>query len=113
MATSSNINKAIKKLYLAKHGEDFVGIVEDGEVIDQTFSGKAMPSQDEIDAEAKKFQDAEDLLEYQVHRIPEYPRRGDQMDMIYHDMKNGTTTHADAIEVVKTKWPKDNSGPVE
>ena len=31
--------------------------------------------------------------------------------MIYHDMKNSTTTHADAVEKVKDKWPKDNSGP--
>jgi hypothetical protein len=38
---------------------------------------------------------------------------GDQLDMIYKDKKNSTTTHADAVEVVKTKWPKDNSGPVE
>jgi hypothetical protein len=34
------------------------------------------------------------------------------MDMIYKDNKNSTTTHADAVEAVKTKWPKDNSGPV-
>ena len=24
-----------------------------------------------------------------------------------------TTTHAAAVETVKTKWPKDNSGPIE
>ena len=29
------------------------------------------------------------------------------------DAANSTTTHADAIEAIKTKWPKDNSGPVE
>ena len=29
------------------------------------------------------------------------------------DTKNSTTTHADAVEAVKTKWPKDNTGPVE
>jgi hypothetical protein len=33
--------------------------------------------------------------------------------MIYKDTKNSTTTHADAVEAIKTKWPKDNSGPVE
>ena len=33
--------------------------------------------------------------------------------MSYKDNKNSTTTHADAVEAVKTKWPKDNSGPVE
>ena len=35
-----------------------------------------------------------------------------QMDMMYKDTKNSTTTHAAAVEAVKTKWPKDNSGPV-
>ena len=51
--------------------------------------------------------------EYARNRRPEYPSTGDQWDMIYKDNKNGTTTHAAAVEAVKTKWPKDNSGPVE
>ena len=50
---------------------------------------------------------------YEFKRMQEYPPIGDQLDMIYKDMKNSTTTHADAVEAVKTKWPKDNSGPVE
>jgi hypothetical protein len=33
--------------------------------------------------------------------------------MIYKDMLNSTTTHKDAVEAVKTKWPKNNTGPVE
>ena len=41
-----------------------------------------------------------------------YPSNGDQWDMIYKDNLNSTTTHKDAVEAVKTKWPKDNSGPV-
>ena len=54
-----------------------------------------------------------DAQEYARNRASAYPSRGDQFDMIYKDNKNGTTTHADAVEAVKTKWPKDNSGPVE
>jgi len=50
---------------------------------------------------------------YARNRAAEYPIRGDQFDMIYKDMLNSTTTHKDAVEAVKTKWPKDNSGPVE
>ena len=53
-----------------------------------------------------------DALEYYRKRQREYPNIGDQLDMIYKDNKNSTTTHADAVEAVKTKWPKDNSGPV-
>ena len=39
-------------------------------------------------------------------REEEYPSIGDQLDMIYKDMKNNTTTHADSVEAVKTKYPK-------
>ena len=53
-----------------------------------------------------------DAQEYARERSKAYPSKGDQWDMIYKDNKNGTTTHADAVEAVKTKWPKDNSGPV-
>ena len=44
--------------------------------------------------------------EYARNRVSEYPPIGDQLDMIYKDMKNGTTTHAEAVEAVKTKHPK-------
>ena len=54
-----------------------------------------------------------DAQEYARNRQAAYPSTGDQWDMIYKDMKNSTTTHKDAVEVVKTKWPKDNTGPVE
>jgi len=64
------------------------------------------------DALAKQQSDF-DALEYARNRKWDYPNNGDQMDMIYKDNKNSTTTHADAVEAVKTKWPKDNSGPVE
>ena len=34
-----------------------------------------------------------------------------QFELISDDDANGTTTHKDAIAAIKTKWPKDNSGP--
>ena len=67
----------------------------------------------DIDAEIVRLQAEEDAQEYARNRAAEYPSNGDQWDMIYKDNKNGTTTHAAAVETVKTKWPKDNSGPVE
>jgi hypothetical protein len=63
------------------------------------------------DALAKQQSDF-DAQEYARNRASAYPSNGDQWDMIYKDNKNSTTTHADAVEAVKTKWPKDNSGPV-
>ena len=35
-----------------------------------------------------------------------------QLELISDDTNNGTTTHIDAVNAIKAKWPKDNSGPV-
>ena len=59
-----------------------------------------------ITTEITRLQAEYDAQEYARNRQAEYPSIGDQMDMIYKDMKNGTSTHADALEVVKTKYPK-------
>ena len=59
------------------------------------------------------LQEDYDSRQWFRNRQKEYPSNGDQWDMIYKDNKNSTTTHATAVEAVKTKWPKDNSGPVE
>ena len=45
----------------------------------------------------------------QAHIAPRrmaYPRIGDQLDMIYHDQVDGTTTFQDAIKAVKDANPK-------
>ena len=69
------------------------------------------PTEKELtDALAKQQADF-DAQEYARNRAAEYPSTGDQLDMMYKDTKNSTTTHADAVEAVKKKWPKDNSGP--
>ena len=59
-----------------------------------------------ITTEITRLQAEYDAQEYARNRQAEYPSIGDQMDMIYKDMKNGTSTHADAVEVGKTKYPK-------
>ena len=76
------------------------------------MDGQTPPSEAEIDAEIARLQAEYDAQEYARNRAAEYPSNGDQWDMIYKDNKNSTTTHAAAVEAVKTKWPKDNSGPV-
>jgi hypothetical protein len=75
--------------------------------------GTAPISEAEIQTEMTRLQAEFDAQAYARNRAAEYPSQGDQNDMMYKDTKNSTTTHADAVEVVKTKWPKDNSGPVE
>jgi hypothetical protein len=44
--------------------------------------------------------------QYQHDRETSYPSIGDQLDMLMKDMKNGTTTHQEACEAVKDKYPK-------
>lgn len=48
----------------------------------------------------------QDLDTYKYQRMAEYPSIQEQMDMQYWDAINGTTTWQDAINAVKTKYPK-------
>ena len=48
----------------------------------------------------------QEKIKYRTDREFGYPSVGDQLDMIYKDMKNSTTTHADAVEAIKVKYPK-------
>jgi len=61
----------------------------------------------------EELQEWTDKSLYPKQRRVAYPSVKEQLDMLYHDMKENTTTHADAVEAVKTKWPKDGTGPVE
>ena len=63
-------------------------------------------SKADIDAKYAEMLAEWDAQEYARKREVEYPPIGDQLDMIYKDMKDGTTTHAEAVEAVKTKHPK-------
>ena len=60
----------------------------------------------EADSIAKLAEENEAKFGYINRRKVLYPDIGDQLDMIYKDNKNGTTTHADAVEAVKNKYPK-------
>ena len=69
------------------------------------------PTQAEIDAEIIRLQTEYDAQAYARNRKEEYNAL-DQFEMQYDDKKNSTTTWDDAIDAIKAKWPKDNSGPV-
>ena len=70
------------------------------------YDGQTPPTEEAIQTKLAEMEAEYDAQEYARKRQAEYPSIGDQMDMIYKDMKNGTSTHADAVEVVKTKYPK-------
>ena len=76
-------------------------------------SEQTKPTESAIATEVIRLQAEFDAQLYARNRAAEYPSQGDQNDMMYKDTKNSTTTHADAVESVKTKWPKNNTGPVE
>ena len=76
----------------------------DGEIV--YHDGQTPPTEEALETELARLQAEYDSQEYARNRASSYPSTGDQLDMIYKDMKNGTSTHADAVEVVKTKYPK-------
>ena len=79
----------------------------------ETYSSLAWISKDQDKPTEAEFNNAVtawnreyDAQEYARDRAPAYPSVGDQLDMIYKDNKNSTTTHADAVETVKAQFPK-------
>jgi len=66
---------------------------------------------EQILAKKAELQIEYDAKQYQRDRsvLPEeggYPSVGDQMDMLYHDQVDGTTTFKDAIKAIKDAHPK-------
>jgi len=59
-----------------------------------------------INAEQYRLADAEASMTYAHKRANAYPSVGDQLDMMYHDKVNGTTTWKDAINAIKQEFPK-------
>ena len=53
-----------------------------------------------------KARAAFDALPYDQKRLSAYPSMTEQLDMLYWDGVNGTTTWADAIAAVKAKYHK-------
>ncbi len=75
------------------------------------INGEEVKDYASIDAEVKRLQDEYDSQEYARNRKAEYDALN-QLEMQFDDKKNSTTTWDDAIDAIKAKWPKDNSGPV-
>ena len=79
-------------------------------VLHPTVNGVAVsydkPTKAKLNKLLAEAQAAYDAADYSRKRAAEYPSIGDQLDMQYHDSVNGTTTWADAIAAVKTKYAK-------
>ena len=69
-------------------------------------SGQTIPTEAEIDSKFSELTAEYDAQEYARNRAEAYDSVGNQLDMLMKDMKNGTTTHQEACEAVKAKYPK-------
>jgi len=79
--------------------------------IDWQDESKSQPSDADIEAELVRLQKEYDAQEYARKREAEYPSIAELTVALYDtDDKAALETKREAI---KTKWPKDNSGPVE
>lgn len=75
------------------------------------FETECSATQKEIEDEAKKLEAEYDAQQYARNRATDYPDMGEQFNKIYDD--GLTKWKSEMVDPIKTKWPKDNSGPVE
>jgi len=68
-------------------------------------SVETQPTEAEIDAEVIRLQAEWDAQQYARNRRAEYDALN-QFELISDDANNGTTTHIDAVNAIKTKYPK-------
>jgi hypothetical protein len=88
------LSKKFRSLQWMLDGEDEANI--------QMLNGSVMPSQEALEAADLELQ----AVEYRDLRAVAYPLFGDQLDMMYHDLLDETTTWEDAIAAVKALYPK-------
>ena len=71
---------------------------------------QTQPSQEEIETEIARLQQDFEDKEYQRKRVGEYPSIGNQLDMLWHAIDNGTLNKTSdfytAIKAVKDAYPK-------
>jgi hypothetical protein len=101
-----SINKGLLRLGFTKD-EYLLEDYSDGKgVVITWLSESAQPSNAAIKIASDAWQAEYDGLEYSRTRANEYPPIGDQLDMQYKDLINGTTTWKDHVAKVKSDNPK-------
>jgi hypothetical protein len=88
-------------------------IIIDGEFgsLDKDYNAVELDD-DAVATEISRLETLFDSELYARNRKKEYDALN-QLELMTDDAANSTTTHADAIAVIKTKWPKNNKGPIE
>lgn len=77
-----------------------------GEELEWLDNNQTEPTNSEIESEIARLEAEYAANQYRRDRASNYPSIGDQLDMIYWDLKNGTQTFVDAIEAIKVAHPK-------
>ena len=70
------------------------------------LGGQEKPTQEFLESELARLQADHDSKAYARARAEAYASIGDQLDMRYHDLQDGTTTWADHVAEVKARFPK-------
>ena len=89
-------------------------IVKKEEVFIPTNGGNRLYQQfiQDVAEQGIEIVEGPDIIEpdYATLRSQEYPSREAQLDMMYWDKVNGTTTWEDTIQAIKDKYPKTITG---
>ena len=97
------IPDAIKSLY---PDAEFTGPANDGGYDDIRWHVKPDGiTKAKVETELTRLNAEYDALEYARSRKAEYDALN-QFELISDDTNNGTTTHIDAVNAIKTKYPK-------
>lgn len=83
---------------------------EEGSIVQwEDPEGREPPSQEEINVEMNREVDIYNYYLYERDREENYPDIKEQLDLLYHDIKNGNLNSGEwitAIDAVKNKYPK-------
>ena len=64
------------------------------------------PTETEFDNAVTAWNTEYTANEYSRNRVEAYDSVGNQLDQLMKDMRDGTTTHQESCEAVKTRFPK-------
>lgn len=81
-----------------------------GDVLEWLDTEQTKPTDAEIAAELTRLQSEYEAKEYARNRAKEYPALGEQLDMLWHAIDQGTldkdSDFYTALKAVKDKYPK-------
>ena len=87
-------------------------VVINGEDLDQItwYAGTAVISKADIQTKMAELKTAYDAKNYQRQREPEYPAIGEQLDLLWHAIDDGTLDKTSdfytSLKATKDKYPK-------